>query len=218
LTKETATRSLEALHTEIREEHETDTSADVFDAVLSRLRPEFGDSPRLLDFGAGAAPCFPIARRYGFDYTGVEFDPSAQREALVKHNTTLHPDLENLPSGHYDLAIMVEVIEHLQNPLSALTSLRTHLRPGGLLYLSTPNAECLKARLQGLRWPNYGESHLFFFTDASLAVLLGEAGFTEVDQQRFFIRFGSHSLPRQVLQRLLLATGQDGGLRFLARA
>ena len=44
-----------------------------------------------------------------------------------------------LPSGHFDLIVAFEIIEHLENPEAFLAELRRVLHPSGLLILSTPN-------------------------------------------------------------------------------
>ncbi len=44
----------------------------------------------------------------------------------------------HVPSGHYDIVVCTEVLEHTLQPFDAMTELHRFLRPGGLLLLSTP--------------------------------------------------------------------------------
>jgi hypothetical protein len=47
---------------------------------------------------------------------------------------------------------MVEVLEHVSNPATLLSHARRHLRPGGLLYVTTPHGRGISARLLGTGW------------------------------------------------------------------
>jgi SAM-dependent methyltransferase len=46
----------------------------------------------------------------------------------------------------------IELLEHLPAPNEALALAARLLRPGGLFYLTTPNARSLNSRLLGARW------------------------------------------------------------------
>jgi 2-polyprenyl-3-methyl-5-hydroxy-6-metoxy-1,4-benzoquinol methylase len=101
----------------------------------------------------------------------------------------------------YDMIIMVAVIEHLIDPISAMTRLRACLNPGGVIYIDTPNIAKLTRRLKllGGRFPAtaskdeglmtyaggpvdlFDEGHLHYFTYRSLMSMLTRAcGFSRV--------------------------------------
>lgn len=44
----------------------------------------------------------------------------------------------NIPSGRFDIIVCTEVLEHVLQPFSAMAELYRILRPGGILFLSTP--------------------------------------------------------------------------------
>lgn len=93
------------------------------------------DSPgRLLDIApqdhAGARPFFPahvlcetldINPAAGCTYTGD----------ICKENS-------QIPSGRFDYVVCTEVLEHTRRPFDAAKELYRLLRPGGLLFVSTP--------------------------------------------------------------------------------
>lgn len=54
---------------------------------------------------------------------------------------------ENLNNLKFDLVILSEVIEHLDNPSRVLRILRGSLNDGGILIITTPNVESLSSRL-----------------------------------------------------------------------
>jgi 2-polyprenyl-3-methyl-5-hydroxy-6-metoxy-1,4-benzoquinol methylase len=57
--------------------------------------------------------------------------------------------VENLPQ--YDAVIMVALIEHLIDPLGAMQKIRKLLKPGGIVYIDTPNIALYHRRLKLLR-------------------------------------------------------------------
>jgi hypothetical protein len=72
----------------------------------------------------------------------------------------------------------IEVFEHVTEPLEEARRIRMLLRPGGALYVTTPNFASLTRRLVGARWRaiEYPE-HLNYFTPSTLDKLLSRAGF-----------------------------------------
>ncbi len=99
--------------------------------------------------------------------------------------------------------LLVALVEHLFDPLGALQSVRRMLRPGGLVYIDTPNVAKYSRRLKLLagRFPStssldvgltrydgrpvqlHDEGHLHYFTFRSLSrLLLERSGFERVER------------------------------------
>lgn len=60
-------------------------------------------------------------------------------------------DAANMPSGMaglYDAVVMLHVIEHVVDPISVLRNIRSVLRPGGFLYIETPNIAKYSRRIK----------------------------------------------------------------------
>jgi SAM-dependent methyltransferase len=55
--------------------------------------------------------------------------------------------LDTFGPSSFDLVLFLEVIEHLVNPDEALRSIRSILKPGGVLIVTTPNLSSLTSRL-----------------------------------------------------------------------
>lgn len=100
---------------------------------------------RVLDVGCGAGLlCEPLAR-LGANVSGV--DAAAENIAAAREHAagsglsiTYHAgELGELGLGRYDLVACLEVIEHVADKSAFLAELASHLAPGGLMVLSTPN-------------------------------------------------------------------------------
>lgn len=91
---------------------------------------------RLLDIGVGTGEIISILAR-DFDAFGV--DILDQRRAKAGHGFALCNEVLPFPDRCFDLVVSNHVIEHVANPWLHLTEIARVLRPGGYLYLATPN-------------------------------------------------------------------------------
>src|SRR5688572_10046113 len=93
------------------------------------------------DFAAWcAALSTPPARLIAADFSSVAVE-AARRRVRRAGVSFCQGDAERMPfaSGAFDTVICCETLEHLGAPRSALGELARVLRPGGRLYLTTPN-------------------------------------------------------------------------------
>lgn len=168
----------------------------------------------VLDFGCGTAPTGHLVEAGGGTYVGVEFSAGARRH-LEAQGLEVAPDLAALAHRRFDVAFLIEVIEHLPDPVGTLTSLRELLVRGGHLFIVTPNAAGLKSRIEGDRWEQAAlPAHILLFDARSLRSALRRAGYEIVARQRWLDQ--GRALPIAIGHRLLQAAGLDGGLRILA--
>lgn len=102
-------------------------------------------SKSALDVGCGAGLlCEPLARM-GAMVTGVDAAPENAKAAKA-HATQSGlaidyraGELSEQNLGKFDVVSSMEVIEHVTDPAAFIAELSTHLKPDGLLLLSTPN-------------------------------------------------------------------------------
>lgn len=140
---------------------------------------------RLLEIGCGFGFGLDIARRVrGWEVVG--FDPSplagagAAQLDLPIANRYFTPEEGEIAA--YDAVICSEVLEHLFHPIDILRLLRSALRPGGVLVLTTPNAGAITPEMSpGILIPLLSVGyHTILHTAASLESLLRKAGFGSV--------------------------------------
>jgi SAM-dependent methyltransferase len=173
-----------------------------FEACI-RWFPEYFQRGRILELGAGSTLVARSLLAAGVRADSIvigEYSPQRLRhiESTIDDErlSVDHIDAEDLPAGlgQFDAVLMVAVIEHLIDPMTAMERIRTLLRPGGFVWINTPNIAkwTRRAKLLLGRFPStaawdeglltYGrsparlldEGHLHYFTFRSLTRMLVE--------------------------------------------
>lgn len=138
---------------------------------------------RILDMGCGIGFFLEEAQARGWEAYGSELEPRAVEIVRGKglHCAQAPIDAGTFEPGSFDVVTAFEVVEHLGDPLAEAETIARVLRPGGLLYCTTPNFASLSRRALRDRWSviAYPE-HLTYFTPATLRSWLARAGFTPV--------------------------------------
>lgn len=141
----------------------------------------------ILDIGSGDGVLIEVARESGIETLGTEI-----RESLIQlnqkrlgKNAVIFQDESQLPVSYYDIVTMINVLEHLPNPVSMLQLALRVLKPGGILVVHVPDFGGIPARVQGAHWRHIEPlEHLYYFTFKTLRTLMCRVGFSS------FARFG----------------------------
>lgn len=148
-------------------------------ALLGKNAPDI----RVLDVGCSRGQFVAAAIAAGYRAEGVEPAPriaEAARAAGVPVKTGLLED-QRFPDAGFDALTLFEVIEHLRQPLPLLAECRRVLKPGGILLVSTANAESWTAAAMGPRWDYFDMQkdggHISFYNPRSMAKVATTAGF-----------------------------------------
>jgi 2-polyprenyl-3-methyl-5-hydroxy-6-metoxy-1,4-benzoquinol methylase len=156
--------------------------AKIVDAIL-RLRP---GAKTLLDIGAGIGLMVKEAKKRGLAAEGIEPSEWAVSVGKEKLGANLHAGIFPHPATDgkkYDVITLVDVIEHVDDPVGLMTSIRKQLAPGGLAVIVTPDVASIAARMLGRRWWHYRLAHVGFFDDATMRKALDRAGL-KVERRR----------------------------------
>lgn len=152
----------------------------IADREFRHLPTPTGFERSLLDVGCGDGGFLANARTCGWDVLGLEPDPKAAAIAQQRGVPVRIGGLESLAGEveAFDVITLSHVIEHLHDPVQALRDCRRLLRPGGQLWLETPNVDSLSHQIFGRSWRGLeAPRHLVLFSPRSLRLALAAAGF-----------------------------------------
>ena len=193
------------------------TTEDLARQYVSHLEDKIGISRKqVLEFGAGLGITCRALQDLGANVTAIE--PFAWREC-AKLGVLTYRSLDELPrNAKFDVILSLEVIEHVRTPLPTFRELQSRLLPGGWLYVATPNAASLRARVHGPRWKELGKfGHLLFYTPNTLELALKQSGFPVCARVKSPMRYAKKP-GKRLAHYVLQLVGLDGELRYLAQA
>lgn len=84
----------------------------------------------------------------------------------------------------FDMVVVNDLLEHLENPRMALKNIYRILKKGGVLYITTPNLNLLRRIV--FKYPDKKEHHISLFPRAELMHVLGSYDF-KVEEHWTFI-------------------------------
>lgn len=153
---------------------------------LAHIIPEIarhceGAAPELLDIGSGPMDKTAVFQGLGFRCFAVDdlsdpwhlrgdnrqrIEKFARRQGIVFHRQSDGDYSIPFEMDRFDVATIFDVIEHLhESPRSILNAAGVHLRTGGLLAVTMPNAVNLRKRVSVLRGSsNYPPVDQFFLS------------------------------------------------------
>lgn len=169
---------------------------------------------KLLEIGSGYGFFLEEAKKR-FDVLGIDISRPAvvyaQKHGLPERTADLFK--EKFPENAFDGIAAFHLIEHVPNPLLFMREVYRITKPGGLVFLATPDQGGYLERIMGNSWFSYRHAeHLYFFSRRTMTQLLSKAGFTDVrfwrDETRFYpvnhlvrgLKYFSHFL---ILSRIL---------------
>lgn len=152
-----------------------------------RHLPATGKPGVLVDIGCGNGQFLGAAMQLGWEAWGVDPDPKAVETAQKTGATVIQggfPDT-GLPSAHFDIVTLSHVIEHVHDPLAALREAFRVVKPGGHIWLATPNMGSFGHARFGADWRGLEPPrHLVLFNNNSLEKALDGAGFIDIEHKR----------------------------------
>jgi SAM-dependent methyltransferase len=123
-----------------------------------------------LNYGSGAwSKSVPLLRQAGWNVLGYEPHTAVNNVDWCISNP------QQLAQFKFDGIFTNNVLEHFRHPANAIQVIATHLKPNGLLALTTPCYEYLY---------EYTRFHLYFFLGRSREVLIQQTGLNLVQFQQ----------------------------------
>ncbi len=158
--------------------------------ILRRLRRMLPGRGRMIDIGAGYGFCVDEAIKSGWDAYGIEPSKTVhtQGAGLVGRRldccslSELHPRHR----GAYDAAVAIHVIEHVADPFLFVRQASSLLKPGGVLYIETPNLDSWLFYAERKRYTFLTPpAHVYLFSRRSLEIITARAPVIRVQSSTY---------------------------------
>ncbi|CAK7025219.1 class I SAM-dependent methyltransferase [Fusobacterium varium] len=157
---------------------------DVYNSVYNCIK-EYKNkvqNPKILEIGSGLGYFTYGMKKAGFDIAGMEISNDAVKKAIKNYgNNYICADLFEYSQENkekYDVVVMTEVIEHISEPEKFLKVIRTILKTGGILIVTTPNKG---AYPENFVWhSDLPPIHLWWFSRKSLKKLMEITGYRSI--------------------------------------
>jgi len=166
------------------------------DCIESHLKNKNKKEIKIADFGSNVGNTLLPLLRLGHKIDAYEPNKKrldilrerANKENLQDRVTLFCSSVENASSDKkYDLIMLIEVLEHTENPMDVLKKINSFLKDGGMLILTVPNGFCLHELFitRPVIWlrnlfnikMNKGYYHLHFFSFSRLRRMINKSGF-----------------------------------------
>jgi 2-polyprenyl-3-methyl-5-hydroxy-6-metoxy-1,4-benzoquinol methylase len=134
----------------------------------------------LLDIGTNIGTMLKVAKDAGWDVRGVEFNRTAA--AFGSRHFDVPIEIRDFmktsyPAESFDVVTMNDLIEHVPDPVAAMREVNRILKPGGIVFMKTPNIGALMARITRGKWLHFKPNeHLTYFSPKTIATLLEKTG------------------------------------------
>lgn len=161
-----------------------------FHERLLKIEKKLGKKGRLLDVGCALGDCLVEAKKLGWsEAEGIEVSPyaygfSKDRGLKVKQGIL---GKTTYPPQSFDVVTYQDVIEHIPDPRGELKRVYQILKPGGIIFLVTPDIGGLWSKFLGPLWYHYKpHEHVIYFSQKSIARALKEAGFIGIETRKTY--------------------------------
>ena len=186
----------------------SEKSQSYFNRARLDILPLFPEGVgRVLEVGCGNGATLDYLKKSGMakEVHGMELMMALEAEAREKVDFLWVGDavelVKTLEPRQYDVILCLDVLEHLVDPWSFLSSLQGLLVPGGCVIASIPNLRTLPVlwhlavggRFDYASQGIMDQTHLRFFTKKTALSLMGSGGLTVVDWRRSPMARGSKS-------------------------
>jgi 2-polyprenyl-3-methyl-5-hydroxy-6-metoxy-1,4-benzoquinol methylase len=147
-------------------------------ALLAHVMRSAPEARTLLDVGAANGLLVEEAGRAGLDATGVEPSVRLAASARSRGLDVVAGVLDDgaLAGRRFDVVTLVDVVEHVADPVALLRAAVHHTSPGGHVLVVTPDIASVPARVLRDRWWHLRLAHVGYFTRVTLADALLRAG------------------------------------------
>lgn len=178
-------------------------------ALVNLLNNLTHNKGRLLEVGCALGYFLQLAQQTGWEAQGVELSQwasdYARKNTRVKVTTGKLEDVK-FPTSYFDAIVMIELIEHTQQPDIFLKEVYRILKPDGIILITTPNSKSIHGKIW---WGKFQEiflikEHLFLFSIPTIKRILKLANFNIIHLQTktYLRRYYDYKIPSGLLRQI----------------
>ena len=163
-----------------------DFKKKTFELFFKKIKKYLNKKIKVLEIGSYYGVLGNLINPHVKEYHGLELSTHAANYA--KKNFSLNiiteqPEEYLKKDNKYDLIIMTDVIEHLDNPFEVLTLIEKNLVEGGQLILSTFNFDSIFSKIMGKNYPWIIPMHKYYFSNKTIENCLAKSNLKLFDIQ-----------------------------------
>ena len=146
-----------------------------FELFFSKIKSYLSKDHDVLEIGSYYGILGSIIKSQVKSYIGLELSRHAANHARKNYNLnivneTINKFFDRAPL--FDIIIMNDVIEHLDDPFKTLELIGKHLKPNGILIFTTCDMDAIVPKIMGGRYHWIMPMHKFYFSNTNLRYFL----------------------------------------------
>ncbi len=161
-----------------------DTYLPAQGSIIDEIKHVLGSDASILDVGCSTGHFLTAIK----DHVGTRVGLELGRDAVTFIREKLDFSVYDVPieqavitEGPFDIITALQVLEHIEDPISFLKAINKNLKPGGYLYLELPNINDVLVstyKIEGYINFFYHEPHVSYFSATTLQNLLSRVDFS----------------------------------------
>lgn len=145
--------------------------------LLEKIQKQKG---RILDIGCGLGLFVKSASEMDWEAYGVDIDKDMieyGKRTFDAHLICAPLNKAGFPDEYFDAITMLNLLDHIREPLIFLKEVERILKPHGVIYLNVHDVEGWKAKRYRENWGAYCPlGHLYYYSHKTLQALLDKVG------------------------------------------
>ena len=146
-----------------------------FELFLSKIKPYLSKEHNILEIGSYYGILGSIVKPHVKNYTGLELSRHAANYARKNYNLNIvNKSIKDFfnTAPLYNIIIMNDVIEHLDNPFEVLKFIEKHLQEDGILIFTTCDMDSIVPKIMRENYHWVMPMHKFYFSNKNLKYCL----------------------------------------------
>jgi len=164
-------------------------SEQLFNAMLpiqkydvDKIKYLIKDDSKILDIGCASGYLLYTLKNETNECWGVDIrNEDVEYAKSIGLNCHVGPiEDTDIPKNYFDIVLLVQTLEHIENPKKLLMSIKPYLKDNGIIFISVPSANDVMLTVYENEYYGdwfYEEPHLLYYSSKSLKLLCEECGY-----------------------------------------